>query len=97
MENPTNLSPRQLKLNLRFGESKGATEEKDGSNVPLDRNFPSADANRLAAQENYNKHLYRPNTYLHKWWARRSGTTFRYILKQFVEQDDKRYYYEVGG
>jgi putative DNA methylase len=97
MENPTNLSPRQLKLNLRFGERKGGAEEKDGSSVPIDRNFPSAEANRLAAQENYNKHLYRPNTYLHKWWARRSGTTFRYVLKQLVEQDDKRYYYEVGG
>ena len=97
MENPTNLSPRQLKLNLPFSERKGRADKEDGSNVPLDRNFPSEEANRLAVQENYNKHLYRPNTYLHKWWARRSGTTFRYILKQFVEQDDKRYYYEVGG
>lgn len=97
MENPSHLSPRQLKLNLPFSERKDRAEGQDGAGIPLDEYFPSAEANQLAAWENYNKHLYRPNTYLHKWWARRSGTTFRYILKQLVEQDDQRYYYEVGG
>ncbi len=97
MEEFTNLSPRQLKFNLQFSEHENRLDGNDYSGVPLDRNFPSAEANQLAALENYNKHLYRPNTYLHKWWARRSSTTFRYILKQFVEQNDKRYYYEVGG
>jgi putative DNA methylase len=97
MKETPNRSPRQLKLNLHFSEQEGRLEGNDNSGVPLDCNFPTTEANRLAAWENYNKHLFRPNTYLHKWWARRSGTTFRYILKQFVEQDDKRYYYEVGG
>ncbi len=54
-------------------------------------------ANELARLESYNKHLYRPNTYLHKWWARRCGTTFRSILKYFVEDNGKRGYYDAGG
>ena len=65
--------------------------------IPIDKSFPEDAANRLAALETYNKHLYRPNTYLHKWWARRSGTTFRYILKQLVENPGKRDFYEGGG
>ena len=53
--------------------------------------------NRLATQESYNKHLFRPNTYLHKWWARRSGTTFRYILKSLCTNETKMDYYASGG
>jgi putative DNA methylase len=59
--------------------------------------FPEEEANALAALESYNKHLYRPNTYLHKWWARRCGTTFRYILKRFVPNPPHRDFYAPGG
>jgi putative DNA methylase len=59
--------------------------------------FPEIEANELAKLESYNKHLYRPNTYLHKWWARRSGTTFRYILKQLVNDKHFYDYYTPGG
>ena len=59
--------------------------------------FPEEEANALAALESYNKHLYRPNTYLHKWWARRCGTTFRYILKRFVPDPARRDFYAPGG
>ncbi len=59
--------------------------------------FPEEEANALAALESYNKHLYRPNTYLHKWWARRCGTTFRYILKRFVPDAAGRDFYAPGG
>ena len=45
----------------------------------------------------FNKHLFRPNTYLHKWWARRCGATFRTILKQFAPCTGKRDYYAAGG
>lgn len=68
-----------------------------GSLLDIDTAFPLEQANALAAIESYNKHLYRPNTYLHKWWARRSGTTFRHILKQLAEQPEKRDYYAPGG
>ncbi|NVL89413.1 MAG: hypothetical protein HWN69_00260 [Desulfobacterales bacterium] len=71
---------------------KPCTEE-----IPIDETFPEGAANKLAQLESYNKHLYRPNTYLHKWWARRSGTTFRYILKQLVPESGKRNFYESGG
>lgn len=54
-------------------------------------------ANELARLESYNKHLYRPNTYLHKWWARRCGTTFRMILKNLVEEPERRGFYRGGG
>jgi len=65
--------------------------------VSIDTHFPEEEANRLAKIESFNKHLFRPNTYLHKWWARRSGTTFRYILKQLVPDLSKQNYYSPGG
>lgn len=59
--------------------------------------FDVALANKLAKVESYNKHNYRPNTYLHKWWARRCGTTFRTILKYLVSDEHSRDYYSPGG
>lgn len=65
--------------------------------LPIDTNFDEVFVSALAQQEAYNKHHYRPNTYLHKWWARRCGTTFRAILKALVEDETKRNFYEPGG
>jgi DNA modification methylase len=65
--------------------------------LSIDEYFPEHLASRLSQAEAFNKHLFRPNTYLHKWWARRCGTTFRNILKQFVSDDDRRDYYAAGG
>ncbi|MFZ0545916.1 MAG: hypothetical protein WAM60_10790 [Candidatus Promineifilaceae bacterium] len=65
--------------------------------LPIDRAFDVDFANALARYESYNKHLYRPNTYLHKWWARRCGTTFRLLLKHLVEAEHRRDYYSPGG
>ena len=58
--------------------------------------FPEEFVNALSRQEVFNKHLFRPNTYLHKWWARRCGSTFRAILKQFADVE-RRDYYAPGG
>ncbi|MCP4347151.1 MAG: hypothetical protein GY795_16690 [Desulfobacterales bacterium] len=63
----------------------------------IDEHFDIDLANRLAEIESFNKHLYRPNTYLHKWWARRCGTTFRSILKHLVRDEIKKDYYSPGG
>ena len=63
----------------------------------IDDSFPEDDANRLAKVESYNKHLFRPNTYLHKWWARRSGTTFRHILKQLQSNPLSSDFFKPGG
>jgi len=63
----------------------------------MDDSFPEKFVDELSRLEVYNKHLFRPNTYLHKWWARRCGSTFRAILKQFVPNDKRRDYYAPGG
>ena len=65
--------------------------------IPLDTDFDNEFANQIAQLEAYNKHHYRPNSYLHKWWARRCGSTFRLILKQLVADEAQRDYYEPGG
>lgn len=63
----------------------------------IDTHFDEAFANEIARLEAYNKHHYRPNTYLHKWWARRCGSTFRLILKQLVADPQQADYYAPGG
>ena len=65
--------------------------------VAIDESFPEGFADELSRREAFNKHLFRPNTYLHKWWARRCGSTFRAILKQFVPDPQRRDYYAPGG
>ena len=65
--------------------------------LPIDEHFDTYFADQIAKLEAYNKHLYRPNTYLHKWWARRCGTTFRLILKHLVAQGPQQDYYQPGG
>jgi putative DNA methylase len=65
--------------------------------IALDSDFDVAFANAIAKLESYNKHHYRPNSYLHKWWARRCGSTFRLILKQLAEDEAARDYYAPGG
>ena len=85
--------PFQFKMS--FPENR--IEENPNDRILIDNSFPEDEANELAKIESYNKHLYRPNTYLHKWWARRSGTTFRYILKQLQENVALSDFYNPGG
>jgi len=63
----------------------------------IDHQFDTAFANEIALLESYNKHFYRPNSYLHKWWARRCGTTFRAILKHLVTDEARQDFYAPGG
>lgn len=65
--------------------------------LPIDTSFDSAFADRLARYETYNKHHYRPNSYLHKWWGRRCGSTFRLILKGLVDDPSAQDFYSAGG
>jgi putative DNA methylase len=67
------------------------------ASLPIDDGFDVAFANDLAHLESYNKHHYRPNTYMHKWWARRCGSTFRLILKHLVADPAQQDYYAAGG
>ncbi|MFN2171114.1 MAG: hypothetical protein ACK2UF_06780 [Candidatus Promineifilaceae bacterium] len=74
------------------------SEEQMAVTYPIDVTFDVDLAERLARLESFNKHYYRPNSYLHKWWARRCGTTFRQILKHLViEDNDGGDYYAPGG
>jgi putative DNA methylase len=82
-----------LSFDLQMGEELGP----EGEVLPIDGSFPEGEVDELARLESYNKHLYRPNTYLHKWWARRSGTTFRHILKALVTDPARQGYYTPGG
>ncbi|RMF91275.1 MAG: hypothetical protein D6736_05465 [Nitrospinota bacterium] len=87
-----------IQLTLNFHSPRSSQPQSAGTQaVPIDDTFPEDAANALATLEAFNKHLYRPNTYLHKWWARRSGTTFRYILKQLVSDSTKQDFYAPGG
>ena len=72
------------------------SSEDDGDSV-VHCKFPEQFVDELSRREVYNKHLFRPNTYLHKWWARRCGSTFRAILKQFAPEIERRDYYIPGG
>lgn len=65
--------------------------------LPIDDQFDIDFANAIAHFETYNKHHYRPNTYLHKWWGRRCGSTFRLILKGLETAPNATSYYQPGG
>ena len=40
-----------------------------GHSLKIDHSFPEKFVDELSRREVFNKHLFRPNTYLHKWWA----------------------------
>ncbi len=65
--------------------------------LDIDHPFPESFVDELSRREVFNKHLFRPNTYLHKWWARRCGSMFRAILKHFAPESERRDYYAPGG
>src|SRR5262245_21101303 len=89
--------PRDTGLAADATDESGAKVDEEVSLRALPGAFDVDFANRIARLETYNKHLYRPNTYLHKWWARRCGSTFRLILKSLVEDPERRDYYAPGG
>ena len=86
---------------LDLPQTLAAKSGKDGQLHPpshrIDAQFPEQFVDRLSRREVFNKHLFRPNTYLHKWWARRCGSTFRTILKQFAPSAAQADYYTPGG
>jgi putative DNA methylase len=63
----------------------------------IEAGIPLAPLHELSKVESYNKHLYRPSAYLHKWWARRLGSVLRTILLGTFSSPDEdvwRRYYE---
>lgn len=86
------MSP-QIQLQLPLTQPQDLKDDT----LPIDNRFDSELANELARLESFNKHLYRPNSYLHKWWARRCGSTFRLILKSLIKDEFVRDYYTPSG
>ena len=77
--------------------SEIARSPNGAGGVGIDDGFPEKFVDGLSRREVFNKHLFRPNAYLHKWWARRCGSLFRAILKQFAPDAELRDYYAPGG
>jgi len=94
VESPANHIIREARQ-LAFDELYRVPQPE--LSLVMDDSFPEKFVDELSRLEVYNKHLFRPNTYLHKWWARRCGSTFRAILKQFVPNVKRRDYYAPGG
>ena len=92
MEEINRVQEPDQQLYLFTGSSNGRD-----LGIPIDSHFTTALADEMAQLESYNKNLYRPNTYLHKWWARRCGSTFRFILKHLVDKPNHQDYYTPGG
>ena len=95
---PTNPAPARAISDARqlaLDELVRSSYEEHSNRIDYD--FPEEFVDALSRQEVFNKHLFRPNTYLHKWWARRCGSTFRTILKQFALDADRSDYYAPGG
>jgi adenine-specific DNA methylase len=67
--------PVQLALPLAREAPRAARGRRS-----IEADFPILEVSRLAQLESYRKNVYRPAYYIHKWWARRTGATFRAIL-----------------
>ncbi len=89
--------PRKTKETRQLAFDELYRLPQTANSFAIDVSFPEKLADQLSRSEAFNKHLFRPNTYLHKWWARRCGSTFRAILKQFVADPERRDYYAPGG
>ena len=88
---------RAIKEGRQLALDELSRSSSTGFNTRIDYDFPEQFVDNLSRQEVFNKHLFRPNTYLHKWWARRCGSTFRTILKQFAPDAERIGYYTPGG
>jgi putative DNA methylase len=66
-------------LQLAFPLAREAPRATQGRRS-IEADFPNLEVSRLARLESYRKNVYRPAYYIHKWWARRTGATFRAIL-----------------
>ncbi len=99
------FSPKSRKYSKLFDSHRSRLRIRESSTPYLkfpshyraiDVSFPVRELMALAKIESYNKNLYRPTTYLHKWWARRLGSVFRTIfIAAFSKPHDNvwtRYY-----
>jgi adenine-specific DNA methylase len=66
---------------MRHGDARPGLKTPANAGLrAIDVGLPLAQLHDLSKVESYNKNLYRPSSYLHKWWARRLGSVFRTIV-----------------
>lgn len=61
-------------------ESSTSCVIENNTTSAIEQQFPIALVSQLAEHESWRKDVYRPLSYIHKWWARRLGSVFRAIL-----------------
>lgn len=76
---PDELLPAAEPIQLPLPLAREAPGAPQGARA-IEADFPILEVSRLAQLESYRKNVYRPAYYIHKWWARRTGATFRAIL-----------------
>jgi putative DNA methylase len=76
---PDALPPAPEPIQLSLPLVREAPRAVQGTRA-IEADFPILEISRLAQLESYRKNIYRPAYYIHKWWARRTGATFRAIL-----------------
>lgn len=54
----------------------------------LERRHLHVSVSRIAEVESWRKEIYRPATYVHKWWARRLGSVFRAVMLASVNMNE---------
>ncbi len=91
------LSGHAIRDDRQIALDEWTLSTRTARGIEIDHPFPESFVDELSRREVFNKHLFRPNTYLHKWWARRCGTMFRAILKHFSPDSERRDYYAPGG
>jgi len=78
----------------------GESEESERTTAPIENGFPIRQLNDIAEKEGYGgaRQWYRPIYTMHKWWARRLGSTFRAIsLYSLLDDPDSVEVYEPGA
>jgi len=64
---------------------------------PIEKDFPIEHVNEIAEREAHAKEKYRPNLFIHKWWARRLGSVFRTIVLYTLVDENTRVLDEKTG
>ena len=78
-------------------ESGSSPDQRERTELPIERGFPIERINEIAEKEGRAKMHYRPIYTMHKWWARRLGCVFRSIcLYTLLDDPEKVSVFEPG-
>ncbi len=79
------------------GQSGSSPDDRERTELPIERGFPIERVNEIAEKEGRAKMYYRPIYTMHKWWARRLGCVFRSIsLYTLLDNPQKVEVFEPG-